>query len=70
MIIYNLFPRLAGALSQWGTHISRAADLGFDWIYVNPLQQPGGRRPGAEPSGGDGLIRVEIHDPVEESAAA
>ena len=41
MIIYNLFPRLAGVLTQWGTHIDRAAELGFDWIYVNPLQQPG-----------------------------
>ncbi len=41
MIIYNIFPRLAGALSQWGDHIGRAAELGFDWIYVNPIQKTG-----------------------------
>ncbi len=41
MIIYNLFPRLAGPMDQWSDHIGRAADLGFTWIYVNPIQQTG-----------------------------
>ncbi len=41
MIVYNLFPLLAGPCSQWETHLQRAADMGFDWIFVNPVQKPG-----------------------------
>lgn len=41
MIIYNLFPPLAGALSNWGKHLVRASDMGFNWLFVNPLQLPG-----------------------------
>jgi starch synthase (maltosyl-transferring) len=41
MIMYNLFPPLVGAFSQWQSHIERAADMGFDWIFVNPIQKPG-----------------------------
>ena len=41
MIIYNLFLRLLGPMDKWGDHIGRAANLGFDWIYVNPLQRTG-----------------------------
>lgn len=41
MIIYNLFPLLAGPFSNWSEHINRAAALGFDWIYVNPIQMTG-----------------------------
>jgi starch synthase (maltosyl-transferring) len=41
MIIYNLFPPLAGALKQWDGHYERAADMGFEWIFVNPVQKPG-----------------------------
>ncbi|MFO1431703.1 MAG: alpha-amylase family glycosyl hydrolase [Candidatus Competibacteraceae bacterium] len=41
MIIYNLFPLLAGYFSNWQGHIDRAADMGFDWIFVNPVQKPG-----------------------------
>ena len=41
MKIYNLFPLLAGTLDQWGSHIDRAADMGFDWVFVNPIQRPG-----------------------------
>jgi starch synthase (maltosyl-transferring) len=41
MIIYNLFPLLAGKFSQWKPHIERAAEMGFDWIFVNPIQKPG-----------------------------
>ena len=42
MIVYNLFPPLAGTLRQWGRHTERAADMGFEWIFVNPIQKPGG----------------------------
>ncbi len=41
MIIYNLFPLLAGRFGKWGSHIRRAAEMGFDWLYVNPVQLPG-----------------------------
>ena len=41
MRIYNLFPLLAGPLPDWTPHLQRAVDLGFDWIYVNPIQQSG-----------------------------
>jgi starch synthase (maltosyl-transferring) len=41
MIIYNLFPLLAGRFSDWEKHLKRAADMGFNWVFVNPLQRPG-----------------------------
>lgn len=41
MRIYNLFPLLAGTVDQWTPHLQRAADLGFDWIFVNPIQKLG-----------------------------
>ncbi|MDT8407925.1 MAG: alpha-amylase family glycosyl hydrolase [Methylococcales bacterium] len=41
MKIYNLFPLLAGNCGQWPQHLARARDLGFDWVYINPIQQSG-----------------------------
>lgn len=41
MIIYNLFPLLAGQFKQWDQHLARAAQMGFDWVFVNPIQYPG-----------------------------
>ncbi len=41
MIIYNLFPLLAGPFDRWNGHFMRAAGMGFDWVYVNPIQQTG-----------------------------
>ena len=41
MILYNLFPLLAGSFPQWGRHFKRAADMGFDWVFINPIQRPG-----------------------------
>ncbi len=41
MILYNLFPLLAGPFSRWGAHLERARDMGFDWVFVNPVQKPG-----------------------------
>ena len=41
MKMYNLFPPLAGPLGDWQPHLERAAGMGFDWIFVNPIQQPG-----------------------------
>lgn len=39
--IYNLFPLLAGPLPAWRPHLERAAAMGFDWIFINPVQQSG-----------------------------
>jgi starch synthase (maltosyl-transferring) len=41
MILYNLFPLLAGSFPQWGRHFKRAAAMGFDWVFINPIQRPG-----------------------------
>ena len=41
MIVYNLFPLLAGKLTSWDRHLTRAAELEFDWVFVNPIQRPG-----------------------------
>ena len=41
MLIYNLFPLLAGKFTGWGPHLKRASEMGFNWIFVNPVQKPG-----------------------------
>ena len=41
MIIYNIFPLLAGKFTAWGPHLERASDMGFNWIFVNPIHRPG-----------------------------
>ncbi len=41
MKIYNLFPLLAGPFGDWRPHLERASSMGFDWVFVNPIQQPG-----------------------------
>jgi starch synthase (maltosyl-transferring) len=40
--LYNLFPTLAGPMSQWPAHFDRIAAMGFDWVYVNPIHETGG----------------------------
>ena len=40
-VIYNLFPRLAGTMSDWLQHASRAAEIGFNWLYINSIHYPG-----------------------------
>lgn len=42
MILYNLFPRLAGRFDQWIDWLDHIASMGFTWIYVNPFHLPGG----------------------------
>jgi len=44
MILYNLFPLLAGPFSHWNEHFRRAASMGFNWVFVNPIQRPGASR--------------------------
>ncbi|MGO9951238.1 MAG: TIM barrel protein [Dissulfurispiraceae bacterium] len=41
MIIYNLFPLLAGKFPEWDKHFRRASEMGFNWIFINPIQLPG-----------------------------
>ncbi len=41
MIVYNLFPLLAGRFPRWKEHFGRAANMGFNWVFVNPIQLPG-----------------------------
>ncbi|GBD97660.1 alpha-1,4-glucan:maltose-1-phosphate maltosyltransferase [bacterium BMS3Abin06] len=41
MIVYNLFPLLAGKFTEWEGHLKRASEMGFNWIFVNPVQLPG-----------------------------
>ena len=41
MIIYNLFPLLAGKFTKWEGHLMRASDMGFNWVFVNPIHCPG-----------------------------
>ena len=41
MIIYGLFPTLAGTFPQWEKHLNRAVQMGFNWVFVNPIQKPG-----------------------------
>lgn len=40
-LIYNLFPRLVGSFDRWEPHARRAAAMGFNWVYLNPLHYPG-----------------------------
>jgi starch synthase (maltosyl-transferring) len=44
MKIYNLFPRLAGRFEGWTPHLERASRMGFDWVFVNPIQMLGQSR--------------------------
>lgn len=40
-LIYNLFPLLAGPIRDWRPHLERAAGMGFNWVFLNPLSCPG-----------------------------
>jgi starch synthase (maltosyl-transferring) len=41
MVIYNLFPLLAGPFGEWEKHFPRIREMGFNWIFINPIQEPG-----------------------------
>jgi starch synthase (maltosyl-transferring) len=41
MIIYNLFPLLAGKFTEWEKHFIRISGMGFTWIFVNSIQRTG-----------------------------
>jgi starch synthase (maltosyl-transferring) len=40
-LLYNLFPRLVGPTTRWAEHARRAAEMGFNWLYLNPWHYPG-----------------------------
>ncbi len=40
--IYNLFPRLVGTVAAWKEALPRIADMGFDWVFINPFHETGG----------------------------
>jgi starch synthase (maltosyl-transferring) len=44
VVLYNVFPLLAGPFSKWGPHLKRAAGMGFNWVFFNPVQQLGASR--------------------------
>ncbi|QEE14360.1 alpha-amylase family glycosyl hydrolase [Promethearchaeum syntrophicum] len=39
--IYNLFPRLLGSIDNWDLHLKRIIKMGFNWIFVNPVNYTG-----------------------------
>lgn len=39
--IYNLFPLLAGSTRDWEAHLPRIAEMGFNWLFLNPFHYPG-----------------------------
>ena len=41
LLIYNLFPRLYKNIGEWEKELDRIIDMGFNSIYLNPLQYPG-----------------------------
>ncbi|HMD68700.1 MAG TPA: alpha-amylase family glycosyl hydrolase, partial [Chitinivibrionales bacterium] len=40
-VIFNLFPRYYASVDEWNAVIPHAADMGFNWIYVNPFHATG-----------------------------
>ncbi|MBU1534615.1 alpha-amylase [Myxococcota bacterium] len=40
-LIYNIFPLLAGKTDQWIKWADHARRMGFEWVYFNPVQNPG-----------------------------
>lgn len=41
VIIYNLFPPLAGKIANWSEFLPNISEMGFTWIYINPINQRG-----------------------------
>jgi len=39
--IYNLSPLLAGRVAEWERHLTRAAEMAVNWIFVNRIQCTG-----------------------------
>ena len=39
--IYNFYGKLVGKMEDWIPHLSRIKEMGFDWVYFNPISLPG-----------------------------
>ncbi|MDR1612831.1 MAG: alpha-amylase [Planctomycetota bacterium] len=39
--IYNLFPSLLGPVDHWTPHVERAVEMGFNWLFINPIHLTG-----------------------------
>ncbi len=39
--IYDMFPTLVGTVEKWKSQVDRIADMGFNWIFVNPFHETG-----------------------------
>jgi starch synthase (maltosyl-transferring) len=39
--IYNLFPPMAGTVEDWTAHLPRIAEMGFNWVFLNPFHETG-----------------------------
>lgn len=39
--LYNLFPRLAGNMTEWTKHLPRIAAMNFNSVYINPFHYAG-----------------------------
>ena len=39
--IYNIFPNLLGEVDKWLAHVERAVEMGFNWIFINPIHLTG-----------------------------
>lgn len=41
MIIYNLFPTIAGKINEWENYLDDIKNMEFDYIYINPIFETG-----------------------------
>jgi hypothetical protein len=41
ILVYNLYPRLVGKFEQMKSHAIRAKEMGFQYVYLNPVALPG-----------------------------
>ena len=41
MIIYNLFPRVAGKITEWSEKLNKIKEMGFTHIYIKPIFEVG-----------------------------
>ncbi len=39
--VYNVYPKLIGSMYRWMSHFDRIGTMHFDWVYVNPIHEPG-----------------------------
>lgn len=41
ILVYNLYPRLVGKFEDMKAHVKRAKEMGYEYIYLNPIAAPG-----------------------------